>query len=104
MQKIENMTAAGFPGAVRHGVVLVVFSADWCAHCMTQSRIIDNMACQNRFPDTVRVAVVCIDEAPLIAEKLQIEAIPSQVVFRDGVEVRRHVGVADEAGLLELLQ
>ena len=104
MQKTEIISAAAFPMAVRHGTVLVIFSADWCAHCMTQNRIVYNMASRNRFPDTVRIGMVCVDDAPLVAEKLEIEAIPAQVVFRDGVELHRHIGIADENGLLQLLQ
>lgn len=104
MQKIELMGAAAFPVAVRHGVVLVNFSADWCGHCVTQDRIIDGMAVDERFPDAVRVIRVCIDESPLIAEKLEIEAIPAQIIFRNGVETCRHIGVADETELLKLLQ
>ena len=104
MQNIEHFTAAGFPGAVRHGTVMVTFSADWCGHCITQNRIIDRMTCEHRFPDSVRLGRVCIDEAPLIMEKLEIEAIPTTVVFCDGMEVQRYVGIADEIELLKLLQ
>ena len=46
MQKIESLSAAGFPKAVRDGVVLVEFSAPWCAQCIVQDEIIDRMAAQ----------------------------------------------------------
>ncbi|MBE6399134.1 MAG: thioredoxin family protein [Lentisphaerae bacterium] len=104
MQKIEIISAAAFAGAVRHGTVLVLFTADWCGHCVTQSRIIDSMASQNRFPEAVRIGVVDVGEAPLIAEKLEIEAIPAVIVFRDGVELHRHIGIIGEDELLTLLQ
>jgi thioredoxin 1 len=103
MQKIENLTAAGFPRAVRKGVVLVEFSTGKCAYCRKMDNVIDLMAISDHFPSPVRIARVNIDDAPLIAEKLVVEAVPALVLFRDGAECRRQIGVIDEKTLLEWL-
>lgn len=104
MQKIEILSAAGFPAAVRTGVVLVDFSRRSSSGSAAVSRIIDLMADDDGFPETVRIARVHVDAAPLIAAKFHVDTAPTLILFRNGVEVRRHCGAADEAGLLALLE
>ena len=102
MQKIEKLTAAGFPTAVRNGVVLVDFFAQWHGPCHKQGDLLNALADRDLFPDEVRITKVDIDEAPVIAAKFEVEIIPTLVVFRDGEEVGRVVGCTDEAGVMQL--
>lgn len=104
MQKIEMLTAAGFPAAVKKGVVLVEFSACQCAHCRKMDNVIDRMAVSSHFPSVVKVARIDVENFPLIAEKLVVEAIPTLMLFRDGVELRRQIGIMDEDALLQWLE
>ncbi|MCI5779037.1 MAG: thioredoxin family protein [Lentisphaeria bacterium] len=104
MQKIEILSAAGFPAAVRSGVVLVDFSRRNCSGSAAVSRVIDLLANDDGFPDAVRIARVHVDAAPLIAAKFRVETAPTLILFRNGVEVRRHCGAADEACLLALVE
>lgn len=104
MQKIEKLSAAAFPVAVRNGVVLVDFFAQWHGPCHKQGDVLNALAYQDRFPEEVKITKVDIDEAPVIAAKFEVDVIPTLVVFRDGEEVGRIVGMADEEKLLGLLE
>ena len=103
MQKIEKLTAAAFPVAMRNGVVLVDFFAQWHGPCHKQWDVLSALADQDRFPEEVKITKVDVDEAPVIAAKFEVDMIPTLVVFRDGEEVGRIVGVAGEKELLNLV-
>jgi thioredoxin 1 len=104
MKTIEKLTAADFPVAVRRGVVLVDFFAQWHGPCHKQGSIINGLADGDRFPEDVKVTKIDIDEAPVIAAKFEVDILPTLVVFQDGAEVERLVGMADEEQVLHLLR
>lgn len=71
--------------------VLVDFYADWCGPCKMVAPILDNVAHANT--GKLIVAKVDTDRAPALAEKLEIRGVPTLVLFRDGEEVDRSVGL-----------
>ena len=104
MKKIEKISAAAFPVAVRRGVVLVDFFAQWHGPCHKQDDLLNALADKDRFPEEVKVTQIDIDEAPVIAAKFEVDMIPTLVVFKDGEEIGRIVGVADEENVMKLLK
>ncbi|MEQ9570360.1 MAG: thioredoxin [Longimicrobiales bacterium] len=75
--------------------VLVDFYADWCAPCRMVAPVLDEVA-----HDTVGrllVAKVDTDRAPEVAGRYGIRSIPTMILFRDGTEAERIVGVDLEA-------
>ena len=103
MQKIEKLTAAGFPYAVRNGVVIVDFFTRCSGNCFHQKRIIESMVDREKFPEAVRVTKIDVDEAPVIAAKFEVDAVPTLLVFQHGSEVCRLTGLIDEAELLNAI-
>lgn len=104
MKKIEKLSAAAFPTAVRRGVVLVDFFAQWHGPCHKQGDVLNALADQDRFPEDVKITKLDIDEAPVIAAKFEVDIIPTLVVFKDGEEIGRIVGVTDEENVMKLLK
>ena len=102
MKEIEKLTAAAFPTAVREGVVLVDFFAQWHGPCHKQYDMLNALADSSHFPAEVKVAKLDIDEAPVIAAKFEVDTIPTLVVFRDGEEIGRLEGVANEEMVMKL--
>ena len=70
---------------------LVDLWASWCAPCRAQMPIVEQLA--ENAGDKARVVKVNVDEAGDIAEKLGVSSIPTLIVFKNGKEVKRFVGV-----------
>lgn len=71
--------------------VLVDFWAPWCAPCRAQAPILGAVA--DQAGERAEVVQVNVDDAPDLARELQVASIPTLVLFQDGKEVRRFVGV-----------
>jgi thioredoxin 2 len=71
--------------------VIVDFYADWCGPCKTVAPIMDEVAQANT--GRLLVAKVDTDHAPKLSEHLGIRGVPTLILFRDGEEVARSVGL-----------
>ena len=80
--------------------VMVDFWATWCGPCKMLSPVIDEIAAER---DDIIVGKVDADTQAPIAMEFKVMSIPTIVVFKDGKEYKRTVGVTPKAELLELL-
>ena len=80
--------------------VLVDFWAAWCGPCSMLSPIVEQLA--EEHPE-IAFGKVNVDEAPEIAQRYQISAIPT-LLFRDGKPVDMSVGVKSKAELEKFLK
>lgn len=90
-----------FESAIEKGISLVDFNAPWCAPCRAQDPIIEQLAI--RFEGKVLVAKLNINENREIAMKLGIQSIPALIIFKNGKEVQRLVGLQSEDTLFDAL-
>jgi thioredoxin 1 len=91
-----------FKRAIRHGVVLVDFNASWCAPCRAQEPIIEQLA--RKFEDQAKVTSLNIDENRETALKLCIHSIPTLVLFKNGKEIQRFIGLQSEKLLSQAIE
>lgn len=78
--------------------VLVDFYADWCGPCKMMAPVIEELA--RELEGKAKVGKINIDENTNIAVKYDIMSIPTLIIFKDGKEVRRFVGLRDKEELL----
>ena len=77
--------------------VIIDFYADWCGPCKMMSPIIDNIAEEN---SDIKVGKVNVDEAQEIAIKYNIMSIPTIIIFKEGREYKKFVGVTSKENIL----
>ena len=97
---VQHFDSKSFNEAIASGVTLVDFWAAWCGPCRMQAPILDSFEAE--MGSTVKVGKVDVDEEPDIAQRFNIFSIPTIIVFKDGKEVARTVGVTDLGGLKRL--
>lgn len=71
--------------------VLVDFWAPWCMPCKIVAPAIDKIA--DEMKAQIKVMKANVDESPEIATELSILNIPTLVLFKNGQELARMVGV-----------
>ena len=82
------------------GKVFVDFYADWCGPCKMMSPIVDEISKEV----DIKVVKVNVDNAVEVAKKYGIMSIPTFIVFKDGKEYKKHIGMCEKDHLLELIK
>jgi thioredoxin 1 len=96
-----SLTFASFePVVAQAGVVLVEFWVAGCAACDAFDPVYERVSVQHRDHCFARVDV---EAEPALAETFGVTAVPTLMVFRDGVPLVREPGALDEAGLEALI-
>jgi len=81
--------------------VLVDFWATWCMPCRMLAPTIEELA--EDLEGKVIVGKVNVDDDPDLARKYRVASIPTLIVFENGAEVRRSVGVISREDILDML-
>ena len=72
------------------GKVLVDFNADWCGPCRMLKPALDQIAAEN---NEVKIVSVNIDNEEELSIRYNISSIPCLVLFNNGAEAKRSVGL-----------
>ena len=99
---IREITSADFEEVVLKSdkPVLVDFNATWCGPCRMLKPVLDELAAER---SDLSVVGVDVDENMDLAEEYGVFSIPCVVLFRDGAEAERSVGLVPKERLLALL-
>jgi thioredoxin 1 len=95
---IEHLTAQNFAHKTKNGVVLVDFWADWCMPCKMMAPILNEVA--EATDGTATIYKLNVDEQQQVAAQYGIRSIPTMILFKDGKEVERIVGVKSKEAVI----
>lgn len=98
----EHLTEDSFESAIAEGVVLVDFFATWCGPCKMLSPTVEEIAAE--CDGSYRVYKVDIDECEDIAMDYAIMSVPTLIVFKDGDEAARMIGVQPKTVITDAIK
>lgn len=90
----KHLTEAEFETSIQKGVALIDFYADWCGPCKMIAPIIEELS--NDYQGRATVAKLDVDQAQGVALKFNVTSIPTVILFVDGKEAKRVIGVRDK--------
>lgn len=100
---ILTLTDKNFQQQVKNGTVLVDFWAAWCGPCRMMAPILNNVAEETQ-NTSVRVAKIDIEKYQSIAQQYNVRSIPTLIIFKNGKEKNRIVGVKQKDAILSELK
>jgi thioredoxin 1 len=80
-----------FKRSIAKGVTIVDFNARWCVPCRIQTPILK--ALEKTFSSVAKVKIIDIERNREIAFKLGIQSVPTIIIYQDGREMNRFIGL-----------
>lgn len=97
---ILHLTKDEFDNTINAGTVLVDFWAGWCMPCKMLAPVLEQIAAER---EDIQVAKVDVDAENELAMSFGIMSIPTVIVFKNGQEAKRFVGVQPKEVYLDVL-
>ena len=97
----KEITVANFETEVLKSEkpILIDFWATWCGPCMRQGPVVEELA-----EEGYAVGKVDVDQNMGLAQQFRVVSIPTLILFKDGTEVKRFVGLTSKDELKAALE
>jgi len=98
---METLNDNNFDESISQGVAVVDFYADWCGPCKMMGPIFEETAGEVK---GVKFFKLNVDEAKGTASKFGVMSIPTLIVFKNGEEVERLMGVQQKDQFIKTIK
>jgi thioredoxin 1 len=89
-----------FDEAVATGVTLVDFWADWCMPCKMMAPVLEELSGEV----DAEIASVDTEAQKELTSRFSVRALPTLLIFKDGEEINRLVGLKNKEELKAALE
>ena len=79
--------------------ILIDCWATWCGPCMRQGPVVEELA-----EEGYAVGKVDVDQNMALAQQFRVVSIPTLILFKDGAEAQRFVGLTSKEELKSALE
>jgi thioredoxin 1 len=101
---VINLDAASLKALLKNESrpILVDFWAEWCAPCRLLAPIFEKLS--EKYSDKIVFAKVNVEDCPDLAEEYGVMAVPTLILFVNGTEAERIVGLVPEKRIESLIK
>lgn len=96
-----HINSLNFHKVINDKTILVDFWASWCSPCKAMEPVLDEIA--KGFGNEVLIGKVNVDDNRSIALEFGITSIPTLILFRNGKEMKRMVGMQSKQAIIKVL-
>ena len=100
-KNILTLTTDNFGHQTKNKLVLVDFWAPWCGPCRMMAPVLNELS--EEITGSAKIGKVNVDENQELAQKFKVRGIPTLILFNNGKEINRYVGVKQKSFLLNEL-
>ena len=101
-ESIIVLSDKNFQHQTRGRIVLVDFWAGWCVPCKMMAPVLNDLT--EELKGKAFVGKVDVEKYQALAQKFNVRNIPTMVLFRDGKEVNRFVGIKTKDFLVKQIE
>jgi len=95
---IKELNDMNFAAQVKTGVTLVDFWASWCMPCKMMAPILNEVA--DELGGSAKIAKLDVETHRVSSAKYGVRNIPTMILFKNGKEINRFVGVKTKSFLV----
>ena len=89
---IKYLKEENFENEIKNGKILVDFYADWCGPCKAIGEILEQLK-------DVNVLKINVDEHQDLAIQFGVMSIPTIILFEDGKQKKKNIGLMSKDDL-----
>ena len=101
-QGVKKLDENSFKEAIKNGVVLVDFYTEWCGPCKMLAPVLERVAIEVK--DKAVIGKLNIETARAIASEYDVRAFPTMILYKEGQEVGRLLGLRDAETVKEFIE
>ena len=98
---IKHLTDENFEKSIEKGVILVDFHANWCGPCKMLAPVLEEVA--KDVDGKGAIGKIDIDASQKIAAQYQITSVPTMILFKNGKEVNRLIGLRNADAIKQFI-
>jgi thioredoxin 1 len=98
---MKCLTDEDFEQEIQSGLTLVDFFTEWCGPCKRLAPILEKVA--GEMQDKASIVKVDVEKSPKTATTFGVNAFPTLVLFKDGEEIGRLMGLHPEKTIQEFI-